>query len=112
MILLCQEFVKGYTQGDVGRIINLTSGQGPSPMPNELACVATKGGVEAFTLSLSAAVAQLGITVNAVDPGPTDTGWMETELQEALMTTAPMGRLGLLQHAARLIAFLASDEAG
>ncbi len=57
VILLCQEFVKGYTRGDVGRIINLTSGQGLSPMPNELAYAATKGGVEAFTLSLSAAVA-------------------------------------------------------
>ena len=112
VILLCQEFVKGYTQGHVGRIINLTSGQGLSPMPNELAYAATKGGVEAFTLSLSTAVAQLGITVNAVDPGPTDTGWMGTELQEALMTAAPMGRLGLPQDAARLIAFLASDEAG
>ena len=53
-------------------------------MPDELAYAATKGGVEAFTLSLSAAVAQLGITVNAVDPGPSDTGWMETELREAL----------------------------
>jgi len=41
-------------------------------MPHELAYAATKGGVDAFTLSLSAAVAGRGITVNAVDPGPTD----------------------------------------
>ncbi|HXJ76372.1 MAG TPA: SDR family oxidoreductase, partial [Candidatus Dormibacteraeota bacterium] len=51
-------------------------------------------------------------TVNAVDPGPTDTGWISQELREALLAKAPMGRLGTPQDAARLIAFLASEEAG
>jgi len=112
LILLCQEFVKGFAEGHSGRIINLTSGQGLTPMPIELGYAATKGGVEAFTLSLSAAVARLGITVNAVDPGPTDTGWMGAEVRESLLRQAPMGRLGLPQDAARLVVFLASEEAG
>src|SRR5579883_3472266 len=55
-----------------GRIISLTSGQSRGPMPSELAYIATKGAIEAFTVSLSPAVAPLGITVNAVNPGPTD----------------------------------------
>ena len=43
-------------------------------MPGELAYAATKGAVDALARSLSATIASLGITVNAVDPGATDTG--------------------------------------
>ena len=111
-MLLSVEFVRAFQAGADGRIINLTSGQGLGPMPNELAYAATKGGIEAFTLSLSAAVAPLGITVNAVDPGATDTGWMSKQLRQRLLDSAPMGRLGLPADAANLISFLASAEAG
>jgi len=110
VMLLCAEFVRSFPAGGVGRIINLTSGQGLWPLANELAYAATKGGVDAFTLSLSAAVERLGITVNAVDPGPTDTGWMSEELRKSLITTMPMERLGMPLDAARLIVFLASEE--
>jgi len=112
VLLLCLEFVKGFTHSGAGRIINLTSGQGLVPLPDELAYAATKGGVDALTLSLSAAVAGRGITVNAVDPGPTDTGWLQAEQRAALLAKAPMGRLGTPQDAARVVAFLASEEAG
>src|SRR5690625_2343686 len=67
-----------------GRIINLTSGQGQGPMIGELAYGATKGAISAFTLSLSAELAPLGITVNAVNPGPTDTGWMSEKIKREL----------------------------
>ena len=109
--LLCAEFVRRWKKNDGGRIINLTSGQGLEPMPSELAYVATKGAIDALTLSLSRAVADRGITVNAVDPGPTDTGWMTKELKEKLTAEAPAGRLGTPEDAARVVAFLTSDEA-
>jgi 3-oxoacyl-[acyl-carrier protein] reductase len=112
MALLCAEFVRRYPSGRGGRIINLTSGQSLAPMPTDLAYAATKGAVDAFTLSLSVAVASKGITVNAVDPGATDTGWMSQALYESLVAKAPMARLGTPQDVAQLIAFLASEEAG
>ena len=110
--LLCAEFVRALPAGASGRIVNLTSGQGTTPLPNELAYATTKGAVDAFTISLSAAVTSRGITVNAVDPGPTDTGWMDPALRATLLRTAPLGRLGTPGDAARLVAFLASEEAG
>lgn len=110
--MLSLEFIRGFVPGGAGRIINITSGQGLAPMPHDLAYAATKGAIDALTLSLSAAVARLGITVNALDPGPTDTGWMQSELRESLLKTASAGRLGMPQDAARLVAFLASDAAG
>lgn len=116
MALLCAEFVRRYKKdlagSKGGRIINLSSGQSVGPMPGELAYVATKGAVEAFTLSLSAEVGSLGITVNAVDPGITDTGWIPPELKAKWSAEAPMGRVGTPEDAARLIRFLASEDAG
>jgi 3-oxoacyl-[acyl-carrier protein] reductase len=116
MVLLCAAFVRRYREnfpgGKDGRIINLSSGQSVGPMPGELAYAATKGAVEAFTLSLSAEVASLGITVNAVDPGITDTGWIPADLRERWNRESPMGRVGMPQDAARLVRFLASNEAG
>ncbi|MBL9134747.1 MAG: SDR family oxidoreductase [Verrucomicrobiales bacterium] len=111
VLLLCREFIDNHTPGGAGRIINLTSGQGLTPMPDELAYAATKGGVDALTLSVSAAVAGRRITVNAVDPGPTDTGWILDEQRPALLAAAPTGRLGTPEDAARLVVFLASDAA-
>ncbi len=66
----------------------------------------------ALTTSLAAGVAKLGITVNAIDPGPTDTGWMSEELHRELSTNAPFGRVGLPTDVANLVCFLASDQGG
>lgn len=112
--LLCAEFARLFEKSgiDSGRIINITSGQGLGPMPGELAYAATKGAISAFTLSLSAELAHLGITVNAVNPGPTDTGWMTEAHKQLFAPKFLMGRIGLPEDAANLVAFLASEEAG
>lgn len=111
-MLLSVEFARHFPLSEGGRIINLTSGQGRGAMPGKLAYVATKGAIEAFTVTLAAEVAPRGITVNAVDPGPTDTGWMTEEVKQALLPHFPIGRIGQPEDAARLIAFLASEDAG
>jgi 3-oxoacyl-[acyl-carrier protein] reductase len=108
--MLTVEFARRF-KGEHGRIVSLTSGQGAGPMPGELAYIATKGAVEAFSTSLAADVAAKNITVNVVDPGATDTGWMPDDLKAAILKQSPRGRIGQPEDAARLIAFLASEDA-
>jgi 3-oxoacyl-[acyl-carrier protein] reductase len=111
MALLSVGFARRYPGGPGGRIVNFSSGQSLGPMPGELAYVATKGAIEAFTRTLAAEVGHKGITVNAINPGPTDTGWMTEELKREIAPMFPSGRIGQPEDAARLVAFLAGDEA-
>lgn len=108
-VLLSVEFARRFRGGAGGRIISLSSGQGVGPMPSELPYATTKGAIEAFTSSLAPDVSARGITVNAVDPGGTDTGWMTDELKAHIRQELGFGRIGLPDDAARLILFLASD---
>lgn len=111
MALLSVLFARRYPGGPGGRIVNFSSGQSLGPMEDELAYGMTKGAIEAFTKSLATGVGHKGITVNAVNPGPTDTGWISQELKRELLPKFPFGRLGQPEDAARLVAFLAGDEA-
>ncbi len=108
--LLTVEFARLIEGKHGGRIINMVSGQDKSPEPGNLAYVATKGAVSTFTKSVAIELAPLKITVNAVDPGPTNTGWMSSKLKEELLPKFPMGRLGEPRDAAKLVIFLASEE--
>jgi 3-oxoacyl-[acyl-carrier protein] reductase len=109
--LLSVEFARRFELGTGGRIINLSSGQSLGPMTGELAYAITKGAVEMLTQQLSSAIGHKGITVNAVNPGPTDSGWIDDDLRQTLQPLFPFGRIGEPRDAARLIAFLASDDA-
>src|SRR6516162_6317733 len=109
--LLSVEFARRYHFGYGGRIINLTSGQEREPLAGELAYAATKGAISAFTRALAKEVASKGINVNAVDPGPTDTGWMSEEFKSRLIDSNANDRVGLPEDAARLVVFLASEAA-
>jgi 3-oxoacyl-[acyl-carrier protein] reductase len=111
MALLSVLFARRYPGGPGGRIVNFSSGQSLGPMEDELAYGMTKGAIEAFTRSLAAGVGHKGITVNAVNPGPTDTGWIPEDLGRELLPKFPAGRIGQPEDAARLVAFLAGDEA-
>ncbi|MGV2827118.1 SDR family oxidoreductase [Myxosarcina sp. GI1(2024)] len=109
--LLSVEFARRYSDKRGGRIINLTSGQFQAPMLGEIAYAATKGAVDALTITLAAEVAAKKITVNAINPGATDTGWIGEELRQELLSRFPLGRIGQPEDAARLVVFLASDDA-
>jgi len=106
-LLLVQAFA---AQAGRGRVIVLTSGQGRGPMARELPYVASKAALSGLVVSLADHLAPREITVNAVNPGPTDTGWATPEILEQARAAMPRGRWGTPDDAARLIAWLASEE--
>jgi 3-oxoacyl-[acyl-carrier protein] reductase len=111
-LLLVQAFAARHDDARPGgRVILLTSGQNHEPMPRELPYAASKGALTAITPSLAAHLAPRGILVNAVNPGPTDTGWATEELTRHELRRLPLGRWGAPEDAARAIAWLATDEA-
>ncbi|HEX6461769.1 MAG TPA: SDR family oxidoreductase [Candidatus Saccharimonadales bacterium] len=83
--LLCVEFIKSWKKQNGGRIINLTSGQSLGPMNvDQVPYTITKAGLEMLAKQLAPDIRGRGITINAVDPGPTNTGWMSEELKEEI----------------------------
>ena len=109
--LLSAKFARRHDGRPGGRIINLTSGQGLHPMPDNLPYAVTKAGIECLTTCLSVTLASKNITVNAVDPGATDTGWMTDHLKSNLRRSSIGGRVGQPIDAARMVTFLASAQA-
>src|SRR5437773_12424611 len=79
-------------------------------MPGQIAYVVKKAGLNALTLTLSSELAGCGITVNAVDPGPTDTGWISDELRSKLLQESPDG-ISSPEAIGRLVRLLAGDDA-
>ena len=89
-----------------GRIVALTSDHTVHNMPYG----ASKGALDRITLAAADELAHLGITANVINPGATDTGWMSDELLASVAADTPLGRVGTPQDAARLVAFLCSDD--
>jgi 3-oxoacyl-[acyl-carrier protein] reductase len=108
-LLLVKEFAAGFER-DHGRVVLFTSGQGRGPMPGELPYVASKAALSGSVVSLADALALRGITINAVNPGPTDTGWAPEDVRREVEAAMPHGRWGTPEDAARLVAWLASEE--
>jgi NAD(P)-dependent dehydrogenase (short-subunit alcohol dehydrogenase family) len=99
-----------------GNIINISSTYGHQGSAGASVYAGSKHAVEGITKSVALEVATSGIRVNAVAPGPTDTSMLTRfagtpENKAALMSTVPMGRLGLSEELANAIVFIASDEA-
>jgi 3-oxoacyl-[acyl-carrier protein] reductase len=94
-----------------GRVVLFTSGQHHEPMTRELPYAASKAALHGITASLAAELAPRGILVNTLNPGPTDTGWATPELLQHELHRLPLGRWGAPDDAARLVAWLASDDA-
>ncbi|MGY6632133.1 MAG: SDR family NAD(P)-dependent oxidoreductase [Alkalilacustris sp.] len=106
-----------------GRIVNLSSWMGKRGVPNYGAYCASKAAAISLTETLAFEVAAHGITVNAVCPGLiVDTRMRADSDAERVargmpasadrVDSIPLGRVGLPEDVARLVAFLASDEAG
>ncbi|MFG2832615.1 SDR family oxidoreductase [Streptomyces sp. NPDC048434] len=113
-ILLAQAYARRRPQGlPGGRIVLMTSGQDLGDgMPDEIAYGLAKGALASATRSLATTFADLGVTVNTVNPGPVDTGYAVGALREQVAGRFPGGQWGTPDDPARLIAWLATDEAG
>ena len=94
-----------------GAIVFLTSGQGLAPLPGEIAYAAAKAAIAGLTPTISEELIDVGITVNTVNPGPVDTGYVTEADREAIAVMFPQGRWGEPDDAARLITWLLTDEA-
>jgi 3-oxoacyl-[acyl-carrier protein] reductase len=111
VLLLVQAFAAQHAGGPGGRVVLFTSGQQLGPMTGELAYATSKGALVGITASLADALADRGITVNTVNPGPTDTDYVDQATRERVATRFPGGRWGAPDDAARLVAWLSTDDA-
>jgi NAD(P)-dependent dehydrogenase (short-subunit alcohol dehydrogenase family) len=99
-----------------GSIVNISSTYGHEGAAGASVYVGSKHAVEGITKSVALEIAKSGIRVNAVAPGPTDTGMLTgftgtPQNKAALVSGVPMGRLALSEELANAIVFIASDEA-
>jgi 3-oxoacyl-[acyl-carrier protein] reductase len=72
---------------------------------------ASKAAIEAFTRSVAIEVGPLGIRVNTISPGPTQTGYISAEAEKELNERIPLKRIGTPEDIADVALFLASDQA-
>jgi 3-oxoacyl-[acyl-carrier protein] reductase len=102
---------------DGGKIINIGSIVATMAPPASVAYSSSKAAVDGITKVLSKELATRKITVNQINPGSIRTegaqkGGLSQDVENSLVATIPLGRIGFPQDIANLTAFLASDEAG
>ncbi len=103
-------------QGKPGAIVNVSSVMAQLALADQVPYCAAKGGVNQLTKSMGLALIKHGIRVNAVAPGPVMTELMERvvhspEKHSVLMDRLPIGYIASCQEIARVIVFMASDDA-
>lgn len=115
MLLLTRAVLPGMKEAGSGSIINVSTVASIRAFPG-VAYGASKGAVNALTITLAGRLARYGIRVNAILPGYIDTPlvapvWRDARIREANLRQVPMRKFGTPWDVANLAVFLASDEA-
>jgi len=115
MFYMTKQVCDGMVERGFGRIINISSVNGQKGAFGQTNYSAAKAGMHGFTKALALEVARKGVTVNTVSPGYIGTKMVlaipKEVLDAKILPQIPLGRLGLPQEVAGLVAYLASDEA-
>jgi 3-oxoacyl-[acyl-carrier protein] reductase len=111
--LLMAEFAKraAASGSGWGRIVNLST-DGAHRFPGEVSYGASKLAIEAYSRAAAVELASLGITVNIVSPGPTQTGWIPEDQENDIARAIPLGRVGRPEDIADSVLFFCSVQAG
>jgi len=112
-VLMMKEFLTRHKERGAtwGRIINLSQ-DAAQVAGNHIAYSSTKATIEMLTRAAVWRAGPMGITVNAVAPGPVQTGYLRPEQVEAEAAELPLRRIGEPEDIANAIVFLASGLAG
>ncbi|WP_457630799.1 3-oxoacyl-[acyl-carrier-protein] reductase [Oceanithermus sp.] len=111
---LTREAIKLMMKARWGRVINVSSIAGLMGNAGQANYAAAKAGLVGFTKSVAKEYAARGITVNAVAPGFIEsdmTAALPDKVRQEYLKAIPAGRFGRPEEVAKLVAFLASDEA-
>lgn len=110
-ILLLQALANQHDGRAGGAAILMTSGQALGPLPGEIAYGSAKAALHGMTTTFADQLADQGIRLNTVNPGPVDTGYLTEDMWRTVAPMFPFGRYGEPDDPARLISWLVSDEA-
>jgi 3-oxoacyl-[acyl-carrier protein] reductase len=107
LLLLCAFAERLGDASRSGRVVIFTSGP---PQSGAIAYAASKGAMEWIAYSAATELAPRGITVNAINPGPNQTGWMTPQIEREAAQRTPLGRAGRPEDPAALVSFLLSEH--
>lgn len=115
--LACRAFVPGMTGRGYGRIINMTSIMAHISLPGRTAYSSAKASLLGFTKSLALELADQGVTVNGISPGPFGTEMNapvmnNPEANRQFLASLPVGRWGRVEEIGALACYLCSEQAG